>query len=84
MESARLTDLVALTPPPIGPLLAEKELARASNPRARLVRLTHEREALECELRRIREADAPRTNPAAVRLLRTVDIPDGSGDAFPR
>lgn len=39
--------------------MAEQELAPAARDRTRRVRLTDERQALERELRRVREADPP-------------------------
>ena len=47
---------------------------------ARLVGLPDKGEALEGEHRRVREADAPRAEPAALGLLRAMQVPDSTLD----
>ena len=75
--------LVALAPAAVRTLPADEEVARLARRRAVLVRLAHERERLERELRRVREADAPRAEPRAFGLLHLVEVVDGLRDGSP-
>lgn len=77
------THLVALTPPPIRTLLRDEQIARFAGVRARGVRLAHEREALERELGRVGEADAPAAHPCAVGMLASVEIVHGTCNCRP-
>ena len=78
-----MTHLVALAPPAVGALLPYEEVTRPPRGRAVLVRLAHERERLQRELRRVREADAQRAEPRAVGLLHLVKVVDGLRDGSP-
>ena len=63
--------------------MAEQKLASAARDRTRRVRFADERQTLERELRRVCEADAPRTNPASLRRLRRVQVAHSALDRAP-
>ena len=82
-SAERQTHLVALAPAAVRALVAEQEIARLAQVRAVLVRLPDERERLARELRGVREADAPRADPAALEGLRFVEVVDCPLDDLP-
>ena len=77
------THLVALAPPAVSALLRDEEVARAADGGAVRVRLADEGERLERELRRVREADAPRAEPRAIGLLHLVEVVGSLRDGSP-
>ena len=60
--------------------MTKEEVAGLARVCARLVRFADEREALRGEHRRVREADAPRADPAALEGLCFVKVVDCSLD----
>ncbi len=71
--------LVTLSPPPVGVLFAEQELAPLAHHRRRVFH-SGRRKQIEAKPRRIRETDGPRAEPRPVGALLTLHIPQPPGN----